>query len=338
MKTVLLSSFLILVLLTTNLAWADLPPSTTLGVEVLQTEYSNKASDGTTVVYGEIQNDLNSPVNAVTIGVTFMDSNSNQIEYKTGTTLLQVIQPGGKAPFMISSTKADPSIVQVQVKVAGFQSSSAKQQVLQVSPGSLQISDTLLISGNITNSGAQQSANTKLYLISYDAFQRVVAIGVSNPISIGSGTTSQFSITSDYNTRAISYVLIAESDLYQSKSIQNSLNVLPVSVSNTMVTNLNGTSYSTVPINSEVKITSKLSHVLSSTQPFVYYVQVKQFNGKSEFIGKSEGIFLGLENQNASVNWTPSTAGSYFVETYVWNYDSVPLSSSVPSINVVLVK
>ncbi len=202
MKTVILSSFLIMVLLATNLAWADLPPSTSLGVEVLQTEYSNKASDGTTVVYGEIQNNLNSPVNAVTIGVTFMDSNSNQVEYKTGTTLLQVIQPGGKSPFMISSTKADPTITQVQVKVAGFQSSSAKQQVLQVSPGSLQISDTLLISGNVTNNGAQQSANTKLYLISYDAFQRVVAIGISDPISIGPGTTSQFSITSDFNTRA----------------------------------------------------------------------------------------------------------------------------------------
>jgi len=340
MKTVLLSSFLIIVLLTTNLAWADLPPSTSLGVEVLQTEYSNKASDGTTVVYGEIQNDLNSPVNTVTIGVTFMDSNSNQVEYKTGTTLLQVIQPGGKAPFMISSTKADPSIVQVQVKVAGFQSSSEKQQVLQVSPGSLQISDTLLISGNITNSGAQQSTNTKLYLISYDAFQRVVAIGVSDPISIGSGTTSQFSITSDFNTRAQSYMIIAESDNYQSKPIPvNGVQItLPVIVSNTTVTNPNGISYSTVPVNASVKITSDAKYLLNSTQSFVYYVQVKQFNGKVAFIGKSDGLFLGAGDQTVSVDWKPNLAGSYFVETYVWNYDSVPLSSSVPSINVVLVK
>lgn len=340
MKTVLLSGFLILVLFTTNLAWADLPPSTTLGVEVLQTEYSNKASDGTTVVYGEIQNDLSSPVNSVTIGVTFMDVNSNQIEYKTGTTLLQVIQPGGKAPFMISSTKADPSITQVQVKVAGFQSSSEKSQVLQISPGSLQVSDKLLISGNITNNGAQQSTNTKLYLISYDAFQRVVAIGISDPISIGPGTNSQFSITSDSNTRAQSYMIIAESDNYQSKPIPVSgvKVTLPVILSNTMVTNPNGTSYSTIPVNASVKITSDAKYLLNSTQSFVYYVQVKQFNGQVAFIGKSEGVFLGPGDQNVSVNWIPSTAGSYFVETYVWNYDSVPLSSSVPSINLVLVK
>ena len=340
MKTVLLSSFLIMVLLATNLAWADLPPSTSLGVEVLQTEYSNKASDGTTVVYGEIQNNLNSPVNAVTIGVTFMDSNSNQVEYKTGTTLLQVIQPGGKSPFMISSTKADSTITQVQVKVAGFQSSSVKQQVLQVSPGPLHISNTLLISGNITNSGAQQSANTKLYLISYDAFQRVVAVGISDPISIGPGTTSQFNIASDSNTRAQSYMIIAESDSYQSTPITVSgvQATLPVIVTNTTITNPNGTSYSTIPVNASVKITSDAKYLLSSTQSFVYYVEVKQFNGKVAFIGKSEGLFLGPGDQSVSVDWKPNLAGSYFVETYVWNYNFVPLSSSVPSINLVLVK
>ncbi|MDH2906528.1 MAG: FxLYD domain-containing protein [Candidatus Nitrosotalea sp.] len=340
MKTWLLSSFLIIVLFTTNLAWADLPPSTSLGVVVLQTEYSDKASDGTTVVFGEVQNNLDSPVNAVTIGVTFMDSNSNQIEYKTGTTLLQVIQPGGKAPFMISSTKADPSITQIQVKIAGFQSSSAKQQLLQISSGSLQVSDNLLISGNITNNGAQQSTNTKLYLISYDAFQRIVAIGISDPISIDPGKDSQFSITSDSNTRAQSYMIVAESDNYQSKLIPvNGVQVtLPVIVSNTMITNPNGTSYSTIPVNASVKIASDAKYLLNSTQSFIYYVQVKQFNGQVAFIGKYEGIFLGPGSQNVSVDWRPNTAGSYFVETYVWNYDSVPLSSAVPSINVVLVK
>ncbi len=340
MKTWLLSSFLIIVLFTTNLAWADLPPSTSLGVVVLQTEYSDKASDGTTVVFGEVQNNLDSPVNAVTIGVTFMDSNSNQIEYKTGTTLLQVIQPGGKAPFMISSTKADPSITQIQVKIAGFQSSSAKQQLLQISPGSLQVSDNLLISGNIANNGAQQSTNTKLYLISYDAFQRIVAIGISDPISIDPGKDSQFSITSNSNPRAQSYMIVAESDNYQSKLIPvNGVQVtLPVIVSNTKITDPNGTSYSTIPVNASVNITSDAKYLLNSTQSFIYYVQVKQFNGQVEFIGKYEGIFLGPGNQNVSVDWRPNTAGSYFVETYVWNYDSVPLSSAVPSINVVLVK
>lgn len=327
-------------LFTTNVVWADLPSPTSLGVAALQTIYSHKASDGTTVVFGEVQNNLNSPVNAVTIGVTFMDDNSNQVEYKTGTTLLQVIPPGGKAPFMISSTKPDPSITQIQVKIAGFQSSSEKQQTLEISSGPLQVSDKLSVSGTVTDNGALQSANTKIYLISYDAFQRIVAIGISNPITVDSGKDSQFNVTSDSSPRAKSYMLIAESDNYQSKliSVNGIQATLPVVVSDTMLTDPNGTSYSIIPVNASVKITSDAKYLVNSTQSFIYYVQVKQFSGQVEFIGQYEGVFLGPGDQNVSVNWIPHSAGSYFVETYVWNYGAVPLSSGAPSINVVLVK
>ncbi len=329
MKILILSSFLVAVLLTTNFAWADLPPSTSLGVEVLQTIYSHKASDGTTQVFGEVQNNLSSPVNVVTIGVTFMDDNFHQIEYKTGTTLLQVIPAGGKSPFVISSTNPNPAITQVQVKIAGFQSSSNRQQVLQVSPSTLQVSDTLSLSGTLTNNGAQKSTNSKLYLISYDAFQRVVAIGMSNPISVDPGTSSAFSITSDSNTRAKSYMVIAESDNYQSKlvPITAAQVISPAIVGNTVITDSNGTSYSTIPLNASMKITTNVKYILNSTQPFVYYVQIKQFDGRVEFIGQSTGVFLGSQNQTISVDWRPHDAGSYFIETYVWNPDAVPLSS-----------
>ena len=340
MRALILSSLLIVMLFTMNFVWAEnLPSPSSIQVEVLST-YSYKANDGTTVVLGEVQNNLDSPINTVTLGVTFMDDNSNQIEYKTGTTLLQVIPPGGKVPFSISSTKSDPSITQTQVKLAGFRSASDRTQSLVISPGLLQVSDKLIISGNITNNGAQKSTDTKLYLISYDAFQRVVAIGISNPIDVDTGKDSQFSITSDSSSRAKSYMLIAESDNYQSKLTSvNSLQVtLPVVVSNTVITDPNGTSYSTIPVNALVKITSTTKYLLNSNQPFIYYVQVKQFNGKTEFIGKYEGVFLGSGEQNASVSWTPHLSGSYFVETYVWNYDSVPLSAAGPAINVVLVK
>ncbi|MDE1724620.1 MAG: hypothetical protein KGH76_01820 [Thaumarchaeota archaeon] len=328
-------------LLTTNFAWADFPPSTSLGVTVLQTIYSHKVSDGTTQVLGEIQNNLSSPVNAVTIGVTFMDDNFHQIEYKTGTTLLQVIPPGGKSPFVMSSTSPNPSITQIQVKIAGFQSSPDKQQVLQISPGTLQVSDKLSISGTLTNNGAQKSTNTKLYLVSYDAFQRVVAIGISDPINVSPGANSQFSITSDSNIRAKSYVIIAESDTYQSKLIPvtNAQVISPVTVGNPVIIDSNGTSYSTIPLNASMKISTNITYPLNSTQPFVFYVQIKQFDGRSEFIGQSKGVFLGSQNQTISVDWKPQDAGSYFIETYVWSPDAVPLSSSsLSSLNPIVVK
>jgi phage baseplate assembly protein gpV len=336
----ILSSLLVVMLFTMNFVWAEnLPSPSSIQVEVLST-YSHRANDGTTVVLGEVQNNMGSPINAVTIGVTFMDDNSNQIEYKTGTTLLQVIPPGGKVPFTISSTKADMSITQTQVKLAGFRSAADRALSLVVSPGLLQVSDKLTISGTITNNGAQKSTNTKLYLISYDPFQRVVAVGISNPIDVDAGKDYQFSITSDSSSRAKSYAIIAESDNYQSKiTPANSIQItLPVVVSNTLITDTNGTSYSTIPVDAIVKISSTTKYLLNSTQPFIYYVQVKQFDGKTDFIGKYEGVFLGAGDQNTSISWTPHTAGSYFIETYVWNYDTVPLSPASPSINVVLVK
>ncbi len=327
-------------LFTSNFVWAEnLPSPTSIQVGILQ-PYSYKASDGTTVVLGEVENKMSSPINQVTIGITFMDDNSNHIEYKTGTTLLQVVPPGGKVPFSISSTKSDPSITQISVDLAGFRSASDRPQSLDIAPGPIQVSEKLLVSGTITNNGPLKSSNTKLYLISYDAFSRVVGIGMSNPIDVDAGKDSKFSITSDSSSRAKSYSIIAESDNYQSKitpvnTIQTSL---PVVVSNTMLTDQSGKPYDTIPVNSQVKISSDARYLLNSTQSFVYYVQIKQFDGRPEFIGQYQGLFLGAGNQTVSVDWTPKTPGSYFVETYVWNNDTVPLSAAIPSINVVLVK
>ncbi|GEM_PF-1182542 len=343
MRNVILSGMLIITLFTPNFVWAqeNLPLSTNLGVVVLDaTVYSHKAINGSTIVYGEVQNNLSSPVNRVTIGVTFMDDNSNQIEYKTGSTLLQVVQPGGMVPFSMSSTKADSSISQIQVKIAGFQSSSDRPLSLVVSPGSLQVSNSLIVSGTVTNNGAQKSTNTIFYLISYDAFQRIVGIGVSSPVDVGINQNSQFSIVSDSSPKAKSYMIVAESDSYQSKltpvtAVQVSL---PVLVSNTTVTGPNDTSFSAIPVNTPVTISSNVNYLLTSTQSFVYYVQVKHFGGQTAFIGKYEGVLVSSDNQKVSVNWTPNVAGSYFIETYVWDYGNIPLSSSVPSVNLVLVR
>ncbi|MEO9277377.1 MAG: FxLYD domain-containing protein [Nitrososphaera sp.] len=340
MKSIVLAFVFAMMLLTTNLASAqNLPPSTSIDVKVLPA-YSYKADDGTTVVLGEVENDMASPVNNVSIGVSFEDDNNNVIEYKTGTTLLQVIPAGGKGQFMISS-KADSSITQVSVKLAGFRSSPDKPQVLSISNGIVKVSDGLLFSVNIKNNGALTSANTKLYFISYDAFQRVVGIGVSEPINIDSGKQAQVSISDTLNPKARSYAVVAESDSYQSKisGITNIQITLPVMVSNTVATDVQGNAYSSIPVGSQVKITSNIRYVIgNSTQPFVYYVEVKQFGGQVDFIGKYEGVFLDTNAQSVSVIWTPQSSGSYYIETYVWTPDDIPLSSAGTRINLALVQ
>ena len=342
MRSLFFPGLLIIVIVTSNLAWGqNLPSDTSLTVEVLPSYYSYKADDGTTVVLGEVQNNNNFPITDVKVGISFLNDNDNTIEYKTGTTLLHVVPAGGKAPFSISSSKSDPSITQVSAKMSGFISSSAREQALDISPGLLQVSDKLSFSGTIKNNGVTKSTNTKIYLVSYDAFQRVVGIGTSDSLDVDSGQDVKFSITVTSNSRAKSYMVIAESDTYQSKlvDVPNVQVTLPVAISSILVTDPQGNKYSTIPAGSTVKISSELKYIVNKAQQsFVYYVQVKQFDGQVTFIGKHEGIFLGAGDQSISVTWTPDTSGSYYIETYVWNSDNIPLSSAGTRINVVLVK
>jgi len=184
------------------------------------------------------------------------------------------------------------------------------------------------------------SSGTKIYLISYDAFQRVVSVANAEPIDLGPGTTSSFSITSTPNSHTKSYKLVAESDSYQSTitDVTDVTTTLPVIISGTLVTDPQGNKYSTIPVGAPVKITSELGNLGSpTTQAYVYYVQVKNFAGQVEFIGKYSGVFLG-QSDNATVTWNPTTDGPYFIETYVWNSDNIPLAPTGPIINVVLVK
>lgn len=328
-------------LFSSNSAWAQLNPSnTSLTVEALQA-YSYRADDGTTVVLGEVVNNNSFPIKDVTIGISFLDKNDNTLEYKTGPTLLKVVPGNGKAPFSISSTKSDPAITKVSPpKIAGFTSSSAREQVLSIVPGHLQIASQLSLSGTIKSGGTITSSGTRIYLISYDVFQRVVAISDAGPISIDPGTASSFSISSTPNSHAKSYKLVAESDNYQSAitDITDVTATLPVIISGTLVTDPQGNKYSTIPGGVPVKITSELRYLAQQTnQAYVYYVQVKNFAGQVEFVGTTQGVFRG-DSVNATVTWNPTTEGPYFIETYVWDSYYVPLASPGNIINVVLVK
>ncbi len=358
MKLAIFTVLVFVLLLSTDVVWAagdaipqpcqqyaasggeNLPPPSSIQVFVCS-QYSYRAQDGTTVVLGEIQNNMNTPITTIKVGVTFEDDNHNVLEYKTGTTLLQVVAPNSKAPFSISSTKSDPSINQVSVNLAGFTPASSRDQVLTISPGPLQVSDNMVLQGTINDVG-QSTTNIRLYLLSYDAFQRVVSIGTATIPVISAGSTTNFTITSTPSSRAKTFQIIAESDNYQSLAtdVTNIVASLPVLIANTNVTNPSGSPYSSIPVYAPVKISSDLSYLLSNPQSYVYYVQIKNFGGEVAFIGNSTGVFLGGTDKahTESVSWTPDKDGPYYIETYVWDSNGVPLSSAGTRINIVLVK
>src|SRR5256712_8073712 len=150
MRSLFLPGLLIIVIVTSNLAWGqNLPSNTSLTVEVLPSYYSYKADDGTTVALGEVQNNNNFPITDVKVGISFLNNNDNPIEYKTEPTLLHVVPAGGKAPFSISSSKSDPPITQVSAKMAGFILSITREQEMVGSPGFFQSFYKLIFSWTI---------------------------------------------------------------------------------------------------------------------------------------------------------------------------------------------
>ena len=360
MKAIIFAILLVFSIFPSGLSWAQYTKSNdTLTVEVL-TPYSYKADDGSTVVIGEVQNKNNFPITGVKIGVSFYDGTGKILEYKTGTTLLKVIPAGGKAPFSISS-KQDPSITDISVNLTGFNSSPAKQQSLTITPGTLEISDQLILSGTIINGGKILTSSTTIYLISYDAFGRVVGIAIATPQpdDIGVGKTSVFTISSTPNSITKSYKLVAESDNYQSAltdvtNVETTISSLTklVTINDVSVTDLMGNKYSTIPAGSPVKITSEIwikYAAEQSEQPYVCYVQIKQIGTEKptqnetdaapvEFIGTVEGVFHGIDKQDISVNWIPDKQGAYFAEVYVWDPNAVALAEPSRHINVMLVK
>ena len=359
MKAIIFAILLAFSIFPFNLSWAQYTkPSDTLTVQVL-TPYSYKAEDGSTVVIGEVQNKNNFPVTGVKLGVSFYDETGKILEYKTGTTLLKVIPTGGKAPFSISS-KQDPSITDISINLTGFNSSPERQQVLVITPGTLEISDQLVLSGTIINGGTILTSGTTIYLISYDAFGRVVGIATATPQpdDIGVGKTSVFTTSSTPNSITRSYKLVAESDNYQSAltditNVETTISSLTklVTINDVLVTDLLGNKYSTIPIGSPVKITSEIWIKYASEQseqPYVCYVQIKQIGTELtqnetdaatvEFIGMVQGVFHGMEKQEISINWVPDKQGAFFAEVYVWDPNAVALAEPSRHINVMLVK
>lgn len=324
----------------------DTPSS--LGVKLSGNTFSYKDSDGYTVVLGEVENQKTFPITNVKVWVGFYDSDKGSpLETTTGTTLLSVVQPHTKSPFMIRSQTPDSDISQVTVNILGFNSASPKQQLLEVAPSAMSITDTAKLPGTITNKGQLAATHTKIHLISYDAFNppRIVGISTIEINDLKPNTTYDFGFDSDVDPRAVSFKLVAESDSYQSKitnvaSVSVDVMTRLITINDISVTDA-GQPTSKIKVGTPVDISSLLSvqALAGGSQQYVYYAQVKQFGerGTVEFLGMTEGMFNSTQPQTAKVTWTPQNEGGFFIEAYVWDQNGAALAAPSNTVSIILV-
>lgn len=348
-KTIAIFTLLLMMLPVQGFAQLTDTPSS-LGVKLTGNTFSYQDSEGYTIVLGEVENTKTFPVTNVKIWAGFYGEgeSKNPLETNTGSTILTVVPPYGKSPFMIKSKTPDPEISEISVNMLGFNSASAKQQLLDVAPSSLYISDTMSLSGTITNKGQQPSLNTMVHLISYDSFSppRVVGIQTVSVSELKPNTTYDFAFDGAADPRATSFKVIAESNNYQSKATpvtDVSVDIMTrlITINDIKVTDSSGKPLSKIKLGTPVDITSALSiqSLASGSQEYVYYAQVKQFGerGTVEFLGTAEGAFNSTAQQSPHVTWTPETEGGFFIETFVWDKNGAALASQSNTVSVILV-
>lgn len=329
----------------------------TLGVKLTNTApFVYKDSEGYTVVIGEIENTKSFPVNNVKIWIGFFSGDAagsageSPLETVTGTSLLTVIPAKGKSPFIITSNTPDPEISEVSINMLGFNSATQKQQVLEITPDTLLIGETVTVDAKITNSGSDKAANVNAHLIGYDSFSppRIVGIQTVSVDDISSKQSADVSFDVAMDPRASSFKIIAESHNYQSKmtnidKVSLDAPTKLITINDVEVLDSDGVRISEIKLGDTVNIASDLSIQFSAingpSQQYVYYVQVKQFGEKApvEFLGISEGEFDSAEPQTATVSWTPEHEGGFFIETYVWDQNAIALAAPSKTVSVILV-
>ncbi|MBT5842814.1 MAG: hypothetical protein HOK63_07460 [Thaumarchaeota archaeon] len=348
MQKPILCAFLILLLVPFSQSFSqeyyDNAPTLTVSLKN-ETPFVYQDSEGYTVVVGEVKNnDSQTAVTNVRIQVNFFDeSDPAPIEIVQGKTTLEVIPQNGESPFAIRSQTPNPDITQASVTLLGFDSTGGKQKGLTIFSNDVLLDSSFHFSGTLQNSGAPNS-NTTAYLAFYDGFEppRILGISAIDLGDVDSDAEITFDLNEKIDSRAVGFLLFAESSIFYSdfvdvkiptpQSLTKLLTISDVAIKDTLGNNL-----SEIEIGSTVNIESKTWVQFAEDQstnetPYTYFVQIKE-SGESpyvEFIGKYDGRFVGTGIQSQTIDWVPENSGLFFIETFVWDRNNVPIAEQGP--------
>ena len=350
MEKIILGIFLILILFPISSGFSAEVTDTKPTLSVILTSDSPfvyRDNEGYTVIVGEVENTSKlSSVSNVSILTNFYDATDPQpLEVVEGGTMMQVIPPLGKSPYMIKSNSPNLNITQVSVVIDGFNPSVSKSNNLSIELSDIALGNTLDFSGVLKNAAAPIS-NATVYLAFYDNFIPPRIIGVST-IPIGDAKSNEiipFSFNEKIPPRSVGFTLFSESNVFYSDPIDVKIPTLStklVTISGVSVLDSQGKAILDIKAGSTVKIESDTWIQFSADQksnetPYSYYVQIKQ-SGKTpfvEFIGKYDGSYTGADKQFPSVDWTPENSGLFFIETFVWDRNNIPIADQGPIVLV----
>ena len=348
MQKLILSTFLILLLVPFSQAFSQVTDNpSTLSVSLRnETPFVYQDSEGYTVVVGLVENnDSLASITNVMIQVNFFDDfDPNPLEVVNGHTTLQVIPPNGQSPFAIRSETANPNITGASVSLLPFNISDPKEKKLTIFYREVFLDSSLHFSGVLQNEIAPIS-NTNVYLAFYDIFERILRVST---IEIGDVESNDvaFEFDESIDSKSVGFLLFSESDKFYSDFIDikippPQLTTKLVVISDVTVVDTNGEKLSELKVVSTFNIKSKTSIQFASDQEsnetaYTFYVQIKKTSetpdepGTVEFIGKFDGRFIGTGSEIQSIDWVPKQTGLFFIETFVWDRNNIPIADQGP--------
>lgn len=354
MQKLILSAFLIFLLVPFSQAFSA---ETTDNPSTLSVSLSSESpfvfqdSEGYTVVVGIVENNNSqTPVTNVRIQVNYFDDfDSSPLEVIIGYTTLEVILPNGQSPYAIRSETPNPNITQASVSLLGFDSSVAKQKGLIVYSSEVLLDTSFRFSGVLQNGGAP-SADTKVHLAFYDGFEppRILGVSTIELGNMGLNTEVTFELDEKIDSRAVGFLLFAESSVFYSDFVDvkispSQVHTKLVIISDVTVEDINGEKLSELKVGSTVNIKSKtliqfVADQESNETAYTYYVQIKEFGEMPyvEYIGKFDGRFIGTGIETQSIDWIPEKKGLFFIETFVWDKNNVPIAEQGPFVLIIV--
>ena len=354
MQKFVLSAFLILLLIPFSQAFSAETtdnPSTLSASLINETPFVYQDSEGYTVVVGAVENNNSqTPITNVRIQVNFFDDfDPTPLEAIIGFTTLDVIPPNGQSPFAIRSDTPNPNITQASVSLLGFDSSVPKQEGLTVYSTNVFLDSTLHFSGVLQNGGAP-SADTKVHLAFYDGFEppRILGVSTIELGNVGLNTETTFELDEKIDARSVGFLLFAESSVFSSDFVDieiphSQIHTKLVTISDVTVEDTTGNKLSEIKVGSTVNIKSETlvefaADPESNETAYTYYVQIKE-SGEIpyvEYIGKFDGRFIGTGTDSQSIDWIPENKGLFFIETFVWDKNNVPIAERGPFVLIVV--
>jgi len=351
MQKLFLCAFLILMLFPISSGFSQKSDNlSTLSVALTSdSPFVYKDKGGYTIVVGNVENrSENTPVTNVQLRAIFYDETGNEpLETVQGGTILEVITESGMSPYVIKSNSPNPNITHVSIVLEGFSPSSPKSQQLVVESTGIFLDENLAVSGVLTNGGSPIT-DTFVYLAFYDAFIPPRLIGISST-EIGDVEANEkvdFYFNEDVDQRVISFQIFAQSNIFYSNFVDEKIPeqiTKLVTISGVSLNDSQGNKLSEITVGSTVNIQSNALVQFSIDQtsqetPFTYYAQVKQSGEKPyvEFLGKYDGRFIGTGSQPISIDWIPENSGIFFIETFVWDRNNIPIADKGPFVLIVV--